>query len=261
MTFETLLVEDRGPIRVLTINRPEKLNALNAQVMRDLDVVTHDVMRSESVRGLIITGAGDKAFVAGADIGELKEQDIRSAIANGRTGQRIMRRIETLRVPVIAAVNGFALGGGCELALACHLRVAAKSAKFGLPEVKLGIIPGYGGTQRLPRLVGSGRALEMMLSGEFVDAETALAWGLVNRLADSAAETLSVAEQLLAPIVKRGPLAVGAALEAWQRGSQVPIAEGFRIERDLFGQCFTTEDTLEGLSAFLEKRRPDFQGR
>jgi enoyl-CoA hydratase len=260
-TYERLIVTDKGRTRTITINRPEKLNALDKQVLSELAAAVAGARLDDNVRAVIITGAGEKAFVAGADIGELAEQSPASGKEHTLAGQAILRAIETFPKPVVAAINGYALGGGCELALACHLRVCAATAKIGLPEVKLGIIPGYGGTQRLPRLIGRARALEMILSGEPIGAETALAWGLVNRIAPSAKETVATAENLLAPILERAPLAVGAALEAVRRGSQLPLAEAMRIEADLFAILCTTEDMREGTRAFLEKRKAEFRGR
>ncbi len=260
-TYERLLIADKGPIRIITINRPEKLNALNRRILGELSAAVREARAAEHVRAVIITGAGDRAFVAGADIGELAEKTPLTGKDQVLLGQEILRHIEVFPKPVVAAINGYALGGGCELALACHLRVAAETAKIGLPEVKLGIIPGYGGTQRLPRLIGRARALEMILTGEPIDARTALDWGLVNRLAPTPADTVRVAEELLAPILKRGPLAIGAALEAVRRGRQLPLTEAMRIEADLFAILCTTEDMREGMRAFLEKRDPVFKGR
>ena len=261
MPFEKLTIEDKNAVRVITINRPDKLNALNRNVLKELDGAFQEAGADEAVRAVILTGAGEKAFVAGADIGELADLGPESAKVQMQLGQGVLDRIEGLNKPVVAAVNGYALGGGCELALACHMRVAARTAKLGLPEVKLGIIPGYGGTQRLPRLIGRARALQLILSGEPIDGEQALAWGLVNSLAESAAETVEAAFELLRPILKRAPLAIGAAIEACRRGLCVPTSEAMRIESDLFAILTTTHDMREGLEAFLEKRKAQFEGR
>jgi len=259
--YERLLVEDRGPVRVITINRPEKLNALNAGVLADLRAAFAEARGDAAVRAVVLTGAGEKAFVAGADIGELSEKNTLTGKAQTLLGQAILSEIEAMPVPVVAAVNGFALGGGLELALSTHMRVMAATAKVGLPEVKLGLIPGYGGTQRLPRLIGKGRALEMILSGEMVGAETALSWGLANRVAPSAKECVDVAIELVRPMVERAPLALAGALEAVRRGVDVDLPEGLRIEADLFSLMCTTEDMKEGTKAFLEKRAAKFQGK
>ncbi|MHC4390955.1 MAG: enoyl-CoA hydratase/isomerase family protein [Planctomycetota bacterium] len=261
MAYEHLLIEDRGPIRVVTINRPTKLNALNRALLEELDDVFRAIEVAKEVRAVILTGAGEKAFVAGADIRELNELNAQSAKIQVRFGQSVFSRIECLQKPVVAAINGWALGGGCELALACHLRVAAPEAKLGLPEVKLGIIPGYGGTQRLQRVVGGARALELILTGEPITATEARAWGLVNKIAEDAASTVATAEAFLGPILKRAPLALGAAMEASRRGGEVQIDEAMRIEADLFGLLAATHDMHEGMQAFLEKRRPRFEGR
>lgn len=260
-TYERLLISNKGRIRTITINRPEKLNALNRVVLHELSEAFQEARNDASVGAVILTGAGDKAFVAGADIAELVEKTPLTGKEQTLLGQEILRHIEVFPKPVVAAINGYALGGGCELALACHLRVCSANAKIGLPEVKLGIIPGYGGTQRLPRLIGRARAMEMILSGEPIGAETALAWGLVNRIAPAPAETVGVAELLLEPMLKRAPLALGAALEAVRRGRQLPQTEAMRIEADLFAILCTTRDAKEGMTAFLEKREPKFEGR
>jgi enoyl-CoA hydratase len=261
MAYERLLIADKERVRTITINRPEKLNALNREVLRELSAAFAEARHDERVRAVILTGAGEKAFVAGADIGELAEKTPLTGKEQTLLGQGILREIENFPKPVVAAINGYALGGGCELALACALRVCAKTARIGLPEVKLGIIPGYGGTQRLPRLIGRARATEMILSGEPIGAETALAWGLVNRIAPSAAETAACAESLLAPMLARAPLALAAALEAVRRGRQLPLTEAMRIEADLFAILCTTHDMREGMTAFLEKREARFEGR
>jgi len=259
--MDFLQIEDADGIRTITIARESKLNALNRQVLEELDLAVRGAARDDAVKGLILTGAGDKAFVAGADIEELSKLNAQGAKEQVRFGQAVLSRIETLAKPVVAAINGYALGGGCELALACHLRVASRNAKLGQPEVKLGIIPGYGGTQRLMRVVGGARALEMILSGDPIDAERAFDWGLVNRLAETPEQTVEEARKLLRPILKRGPLAVAAALEANRRGRDLPIGEAMRVEADLFALLAATHDMHEGMQAFLEKRRPQFEGR
>ena len=255
-TFETLLFEvDQQGICTITINRPDKLNALNNQVFLDLDNAIKDVDTDESIKLVIITGAGDKAFVAGADIKEFSEFDSERAKNLSSRGHNVFQRIEDLHKPVIAAVNGFALGGGCELAMACHLRVASTSAKLGLPEVTLGLIPGYGGTQRLVKLVGQAKALELIFSGRFIGADEAKNMGLVNHVGESAIEE---AQKLAKSISKQAPLALkNAILAVNSAGSK----EGFNTEAKLFGELFETEDFKEGTSAFFGKRKPSFSGK
>jgi enoyl-CoA hydratase len=255
-----LLVDVRDGIAVVTVNRPDKLNALNDAVMEELSAAFTALADDRSVRGVILTGAGDKAFVAGADIGELAEQSPVSGQERSRRGQAVLDRIEGLGKPVIAAVNGFALGGGCELALACHVRVAAGSARLGTPEVKLGIMCGYGGTQRLARLVGKGRALEMLLTGDMVDAAEALRIGLVNRVVPKE-KLLDESQALLRKMLANGPLSLRFTLEAVNRGLEMPLGEGQAFEATLFGLIATTDDMKEGTRAFLEKRPPKFHGR
>ncbi len=260
MTFETLTVERDGAIATVSINRPKALNALNAAVLGELDALVSALAADESLRAVILTGAGDRSFVAGADIPEMKGLGGPEAAAFSRRGQAVFSAIEALEVPVIAAINGFALGGGLELALCAHIRVAARTAKLGLPEVTLGLIPGYGGTQRLPRLIGRGPALELILTGAFVDAERAAALGLVNRVVDPehlTAETRALADA----IAKVGPRAVSAALGAVRRGLDLPLSEGLGAEADAFGALFETRDAAEGIAAFMEKRKPAFDGR
>jgi enoyl-CoA hydratase len=244
----------------LTVNRPDKLNALNAIVINDLaDAVTR-IETDAGVRGVIVTGAGSKAFVAGADIGELTEQGVTGGRNRALLGQQVFRRLERCGKPVIAAVNGFALGGGCELAMACHLRVASENAKFGQPEVKLGIAPGYGGTVRLPRLVGRARALELLLTGEMIDAGEALRIGLVNRVVP-ADRLLPESEGLLKSILANGPLAVRACLEAVDAGMDMSLDQALLLEAGYFGVLSATEDMREGTGAFLAKRKPGFKGQ
>ncbi len=260
MAYETLLYDKRGGIGYVTVNRPQKLNALNRQVMEDLHSCFLTLQKDDEVRAVIITGAGDKAFVAGADINELAAQTPVEGKETSTRGQKTLDLIENLGKPVIAAINGYALGGGCELALACTLRIAAESARLGQPEVKLGIIPGYAGTQRLPRLVGKGRALEMILTGEPVTAQDAYRLGLVNQVVP-AQELMPAAEKLAQKILANAPLAVQFALEAVNHGMEMPEAEGQFLEATLFGLCCTTADMKEGTRAFLEKRPAIFVGK
>ncbi len=260
MSFSTLDVDcDDDGLVTVTINRPDSLNALNAQVMDDLDLCFADMEADSSVRGVVITGSGSKAFVAGADITRFASLDAESGEAFALKGQRIFHRIENFSRAVIAAVNGFALGGGCELAMACHIRIASETARFGQPEVNLGILPGYGGSQRLPRLVGKGIAAEMILSGEMISARRAYEIGLVN-LVVPADELLDAALAKLKTIAAKAPLAIAYSLEAL-RFSDLPLEEGLRKEAELFGKACATEDSVEGATAFLEKRAPSFKGR
>lgn len=255
-----VIVETAERIALVTVNRPEKLNALNDGVLDEIRAAIHGVRRDDGVGAVVLTGAGPKAFVAGADIAELAKMTGLSAEGVSAKGQHLMNSIEGLGKPVVAAVNGFAFGGGLELALACHLRVFAATAKVGLPEVGLGLIPGYGGTQRLPRIVGRGRALEMILTGDPIDAETAGRWGLANRVVEAGA-VVAEARKMAQAILAKGPVAVRLALEAVLRGEATGPAEGMRAERFLFGLAGSSEDMKEGTGAFLEKRRPAFRGR
>jgi enoyl-CoA hydratase len=259
-TRPAVRLEIEGRIATLTIDRPEVLNALNRSVVLELALVLDRVASDPKIGGLIVTGAGPKAFVAGADIQELKVLDGPTGYEASRLGQGVFRRLERLPKPSVAAVNGYALGGGCELALACTLRVAAEGARLGLPEVTLGIIPGYGGTQRLARLVGAGKALELILTGEPVDAREALRIGLVNRVAPGP-ELLGAARTLLDTILARGPLAVRAALEVVRAGMDGPIDSGLELEAQAFGLLCGTADMHEGMEAFLGKRKAAFSGR
>jgi enoyl-CoA hydratase len=260
MSYETLIVETRDGVCFVTVNRPEKLNALNGRVMEELDRLFAALADDAQVRGVILTGAGEKAFVAGADIAELARQSPVEGKQHTLRGQRVLERIESLGKPVVAAVNGFALGGGCELAMACHVRVASENARLGTPEVKLGIMCGYGGTQRLPRLVGRGRALEMLLTGEMVDAAEAHRIGLVNKVVPRE-KLLGEAEALLRKMLANGPLSLRFTLEAVSAGHEMPLAEGLCLEATLFGLICASEDMKEGTSAFLEKRPARFQGK
>jgi len=259
MTYTNLLFDLRDAVATVTVNRPDKLNALNAAVIAELGDVAGRVEKDPAIRGVILTGAGSKAFVAGADIGEIAAQGPVDGKARALEGQRVFRRLERCGKPVIAAVNGFALGGGCELAMACHLRVASEQARFGQPEVKLGIGPGYGGTVRLPRLVGRGRALELLLTGQMIDAQEAWRIGLVNRVVP-ADRLLRESEQILRSILENGPLAVRACLEAVDTGLDVGVDEALLLEANLFGLLSGTADMREGTTAFIEKRKPAFKG-
>ncbi len=247
-------------LAIVTVDRQEKLNALNAEVFTELAEAFDSLRYDDQIRGVIVTGAGEKAFVAGADIGELAKMDAISGVQVSRTGQGVFRTIERFPKPVLAAVGGYALGGGCELALACHMRIAAENARFGLPEVGLGIIPGYGGTVRLARLVGLGRAVELALTGDMVDAEAALAMGLVTAVVPRA-ELMDRSKELLKKVTRNGPLAIRMVLESIYRGMDLPLQEGTAVESSLFGLLASTEDVKEGMTAFLEKRKPDFKGR
>jgi len=260
MAFENLLYEKRNGIGYVAVNRPEKLNALNRKTMDELHDCFQEIERDDEVRAVILTGAGEKAFVGGADINELAVQTPVEGKELSRRGQKILDLIEQLGKPVIAAVNGYALGGGCELALACTIRIASENARLGQPEVKLGLIPGYAGTQRLPRLVGKGRALEMVLSGEPVSAAEAYRIGLVNQVVP-VQDLIATAEKLAQKILANAPLAVKFALEAVNHGLEMTQAEGQFLEANLFGLCCTTADMKEGTRAFLEKRPARFTGK
>ena len=260
MAYSTLLFEVRDAVAFVTINRPEKLNALNATVIAELGDAAARIRDEREIGGAILTGAGPKAFVAGADIGEIAAQGPVDGKQRSLEGQRVFRSLERCGKPVIAAVNGFALGGGCELAMACHLRIASEAARFGQPEVKLGIGPGYGGTVRLPRLIGRGRALELLLTGQMIDAQEGYRIGLVNRVVP-ADRLLSETEGLLRTILENGPLAVGACLEAVDAGLDTGVDEALLLEANLFGLLSGTADMREGTSAFMEKRKAGFVGR
>jgi enoyl-CoA hydratase/carnithine racemase len=260
LALENVLYEKKGSIAYITLNRPKVLNALNHRTWEDLHTAFVDARDDASVRGVILTGAGDKAFIAGADINELSTATSVEAKEASSFGQDVLNLIENLGKPVIAAINGFALGGGCETAMACTLRVASEHAKFGQPEVKLGILPGGGGTQRLPRLIGKGRALQIILSGEMIGAQEAYRIGLVNEVVP-AAEVISRAEAILKQIFANAPLAVKFSLEAVNKGLETSQSEGQALEASFFGLCAGTADKAEGTQAFLQRRAPQFQGR
>ena len=260
LTLKNVLYEKKGAIAYVTLNRPKVLNALNQQTWEDLRAAFEDARDDAEVRGVILTGAGDKAFIAGADISELANVTAVEAQKSSSYGQEVLDLIEDLGKPVVAAVNGFALGGGCETAMACTIRVASENAKFGQPEVKLGVIPGGGGTQRLPRLVGKGRALQIILSGEMINAQEAYRIGLVNEVVP-AADLITRAEAILKQIFANAPIAVKFALEAVNKGLETSLAEGLSLEAALFGLCAGTEDKKEGTQAFLQKRAAQFHGR
>jgi enoyl-CoA hydratase/carnithine racemase len=260
MPFAHLVSTIDGAVATVTINRPKVLNALDAATLGELDEAMRQLQADASVRVVILTGAGDRAFVAGADINELATLAPDAAKAHAELGQRVFERVERLGKPVIAAVNGFALGGGCELAMACTVRVAADSARFGQPEVKLGLTPGFAGTQRLPRLVGKGRAMELILGGGVIDAAEAYRIGLVNRVVP-AASLMDEARALAEAWAANAPVAVRYSMEAIGHGLETSFAEGSFVEASLFGLAFATEDMREGTRAFLEKRKPEFRGR
>jgi enoyl-CoA hydratase len=256
--YTTLLTSLENGIFTVTINRPDKLNALNKDVFTDLDIMLKEVEQNAGIRGVIITGSGQKAFVAGADISEFLGLHGSQGMDLARRGQEIFSRIEGCTKPVIAAVNGFALGGGCELAMACHMRIASENAKFGQPEVNLGLIPGYGGTQRLVQLIGKGRALELLMTAGMIDAATALQFGLVNHVV-SQEQLLAKAIEILTLITSKAPLAISRCITA--ANAVYGQENGYEVELESFGQCFDTEDMKEGTAAFLEKRKANFRGK
>jgi enoyl-CoA hydratase/carnithine racemase len=260
LTLANVLYEKKGAIAYVTVNRPKVLNALNTPTWKDLRTAFEDARDDAAVRGVILTGAGNKAFIAGADISELAHVAAFEAEQSSRFGQDVLDLIENLGKPVVAAINGFALGGGCETAMACTIRLAVETAKFGQPEVTLGLVPGGGGTQRLPRLVGKGRALQLILSGEMISAQEAYRIGLVNEVVP-AADLITRAEAILNKIASNAPIAVKFALEAANKGLETSQGEGLLLEASYFGLCAATEDKKEGTTAFLEKRAPRFQGR
>jgi len=256
--YQTLLASLENGIYTITINRADKLNALNREVMKDLDEAVKEIEKNHDIRAAIITGSGQKAFVAGADISEFVGLSSKEGVKLARTGQEIFFKIENCSKPVVAAVNGFALGGGCELAMACHFRIASDNAKFGQPEVNLGLIPGYGGTQRLVQLIGKGRALEMMLSGSLIDANAALHFGLVNKVVPQEA-LIPRTRATLEVIITKAPLAISKCIQA--ANAVFSSENGFETELKAFGDCFDTDDMKEGAAAFLEKRKPVFKGK
>jgi enoyl-CoA hydratase/carnithine racemase len=260
LTLENVLYEKGGSIAHITVNRPKVLNALNHGTWADLRTAFLDARDDAAVRGVILTGGGDKAFIAGADISELAHVSAVEAEESSSFGQEVLNLVENLGKPVIAAINGFALGGGCETAMACTIRIASENAKFGQPEVKLGLLPGGGGTQRLPRLVGKGRALQLILSGELISAQEAYRIGLVNEVVP-AGQVVSRAEAILKQIFGNAPIAVKYSLDAVNKGLETSQSEGLALEASFFGLCAATEDKREGTSAFLAKRAPQFQGR
>ncbi len=256
--YHTLLTSLDNGILTITINRPDKLNALNSQVMQELDEALTELLNQSEVRSVIITGSGSKSFVAGADIAEFVGLDTAQGMQLAQKGQAIFARIEQSPKPIVACVNGFALGGGCELAMSCHFRIASDNAKFGQPEVNLGLIPGYGGTQRLVQLIGKGRALELLMSGEMIDAQKAWQYGLVNAVVPQE-ELLAKATAILQTINSKAPLAVAKCIEAANAVFD-ETKNGYAVEVAAFGECFDTADMKEGTSAFLEKRKPRFTG-
>lgn len=259
MDYELLTFQVADRIATITVNRPDKLNALNDDLMRELGIAIDEARERSDVGAVLLTGAG-RAFVAGADIAELAGQNATEGKARAERGQRVFRKFEQSPKPTLAAVNGFALGGGCELAMACHIRLASDAARFGQPEVKLGILPGYGATQRLPRLVGKGRALQLLLTGEMIDAAEAYRIGLVNRVVP-AAELLDAARSMLTGILAQGPLAVAQCIEAVDRGYDLPLDDAIALEASYFGLLSASKDKAEGMQAFLDKRPAQFGGQ
>ena len=260
MKYKNLIFEQKVNIAFITINRADKLNAFNKETLSEIALAFDEIENDDSIRGVIITGSGEKAFVAGADILEISTLDNISGTEFALEGQEVFNKIEQCSKPVIAAINGFALGGGCELALACHIRYASDNAKFGQPEVNLGIIPGFGGTQRLSRIVGKGHALELLMSGNMVDAQEAYRIGLVNKVIPQS-ELLSESEKLLKTILSKGSYAISMIIEAVNEGLDKKLDAALNHEANLFGQTCATEDMHEGTTAFLEKRKPDFTGK
>ena len=259
MDYENIYIEEENEMAIITINRPKKLNALNRRTIEELHVALTELGEDPQIKAIILTGTGEKAFVAGADISEFAHFSVKEGRQLATLGQRnLFDLVENLSTPVIAAINGFALGGGLELAMACHFRLAANTAKMGLPEVSLGVIPGYGGTQRLPQRIGRGRALELILTAGMIDADKALAYGLVNHVT-SPEELLPLSVKIAGRISKNSPVAIKQAIKAVNAGFRFD-ADGFAAEIDGFGHCFGTEDFKEGTSAFLEKRQADFPG-
>jgi enoyl-CoA hydratase len=260
MAYDNLLIERREATAIVTINRPKVLNALNSQTLDELRRAILDLKQDAGVRVVIVTGAGEKAFVAGADINELARQTPTSGREHALAGQHVFDLIENMGKPVIAAINGYALGGGCELAMACTLRIASDTAKLGQPEISLGLIPGYAGTQRLPRLVGTGKAMEMLLTGAPITADEAQRIGLVNRVV-AAADLLAAARQLAEQLSRNAPIAMRYIATAVNKGADMPFADACQYEATLFGLVASTDDMKEGTAAFLEKRKPEFKGQ
>lgn len=260
MDYETLLYKKDEQIALITLNRPQKLNALNNKTLRELKQVFESIARDDQIKGVLLSGAGGKAFVAGADISEIQSLSLEEGKEFARFGQDIFTRIENFPKPVVALIDGYTLGGGCELAMACHLRLATEKSKFGQPEVSLGLIPGYGGTQRLPRLIGKGAALEMLLTGGMISAERALQLGLVNKILPKES-LLEEGKALLNSILSQAPLAIKYVLETVNRGLDMPLTKALRLEADYFGMACASEDMKEGTGAFLEKRKANFQGK
>jgi enoyl-CoA hydratase len=260
MSFQNLLFEIKNKIAYVTLNRPDKLNALNWKTMQELHEALSSVRDDLNVVGVILTGAGEKAFAAGADINELAQQTPVGAKDFSKESQEILRLIENFPKPIIAAVNGFCLGGGCELAMACHMRIASEKAKFGQPEVSLGIMCGNGGSQRLPRLVGKGRAIELLVTGNMIDGAEAYRIGLANKVVPPD-QLMKTCEGILATVAKKAPIAVKLTLEAVTHGMEMTLEEGVQLEANLFGMCFSSEDMKEGTKAFIEKRQANFQGK
>ncbi|MFP4545111.1 MAG: enoyl-CoA hydratase/isomerase family protein [Candidatus Kapaibacterium sp.] len=258
MEYSTIIFEKKENYAIIKLNRPDKLNALNKQMFDDMDSALKAIENDREVHALIITGMGEKAFAAGADIEELNKSDDRSGKIFSEYGSYVMKRMEQLKIPVIAAVNGFALGGGCELALAAHIRFASNQAKFGQPEVNLGIIPGYGGTQRLPRIVGKAKAMELIISGNTIDADEALHLGLVNSVY-SPDVLMAETEKFVLKVLSKGKQAVSNAVQCVNKSEELSLLEGLAFESDMFGRTCGTEDFAEGTKAFLEKRKPDFR--
>ena len=258
--FENILYEEKGAIAVITINRPKMLNALTAETIREIGRAMARVRTNAAVKGVLLTGAGEKAFVAGADIKEISGLDMHQGRQLSREGQAIFSAIEMCPKPVIALINGFALGGGLELAMSCHFRLASENARFGQPEVNLGLLPGYGGTQRLPRLIGRGRAMELLLTGDMIDARRAYEIGLVNKVV-SDQDLLDQGEKMMLKIISKGPLVLQYCIEAVHHGLNSSLETGLEIEANYFGMAFATEDMREGTTAFIEKRKAIFKGK
>lgn len=260
MELKNVLLEKEGNLAIVTINRPKALNALNSETLKDLNTVIDDLEKDNNIYAVILTGAGEKSFVAGADISEMKDLNEEQGREFGILGNKVFRRLETLDKPVIAAISGFALGGGCELAMSCDIRIASEKAKFAQPESGLGITPGFGGTQRLPRIVGLGKAKELIYTGEIIKADEALRIGLVNKVVP-VESLMDEAKKMAGSIIANAPIAVKLCKDAINRGTQVDIDSAIKVEAEDFGKCFDSEDQLEGMTAFLEKRAKNFQNR